>query len=796
MATNTHTNKNQQEVSGASNLSTAVDVDSTGHDIFTTGETHVETASSRQVDLSVGNVENSVEKTFTATPADDAKDHKLVDVFSAWNILGQTTWTSSAPKMTTMQHEISRNILDFNLPQAVFADDLVNRKLAHHRYVVTDVEVEVKVNALPTQSGLLFVTLLPLLARDSSDCRLVRGEEYTGYPSITALNGVYLNIEDSTSVRLTVPFRHPLSMFDMINNPDQQPKQTLGTLIVYTVCPLLGPTTSETCDVTVFARLVNTRLFGPTENPNPIVYPNTELSVEDRLDGMEDQIGAAEDSGWRVSDIAGAVSNASGALASVPVIGSVAGAVSWFSRMVSKGAAALGFSTPLQQTAPNLVVPLPNYGAQHVQCHVPGLSLGAVQDNEVKNVLEGEDEMDITTLCRKDCVIETFEMSLDSADNVLGKHWSVTYVGPIPHQIVETTTGQISHTPMSYVAQFFKYWRGTLVYKFRFIKTKFHKGRVRITFEPGKFELTADVPNYNRCYSTLVDLASQSEVTFEVPYLCNRAWLETALTKRNNVIAWTDRNVTGRVTLSVVNPLIGPDSVSRNISVVVSVSSPDMVFAMPDMVYAGNPNQTAPALTDEEDPALINQENEIGETPNPISISPHVEVLTKTMGEHIGSLRLLAKKMSTRSGFSYSWNDTTAGKIHHTLITHKWVAQSAIGRMYALYRGSMRFSYPSDYSAQLIRSSEESTDMHYVTMVPANTQCVIPFYSDMEFQLVSPRNSMGTTVTERTDKNGIHIVADLRPWTLLRRPMIGGGDDFTFAVLKPIGLGEVKAIVG
>lgn len=780
-------------------MSTATDVDPTGHDIFTTGATHVEVTSSRQVDMSVGNVEASIEKTFTATPADDTKDHKLVDVFTAWNILGQTTWTSSSSKIDLVQQEFSNALLKFNMPQSVFVDDLVNRKLAHHRYVVTDVEVEIKVNALPTQSGMLFATFLPLIATNSVDCRFIRDEEKAGFPSITALNGVYLNIEDSTSVRLTIPFRHPLSMFDMIKDADQQPKQSLGTLVVYPMCPLLGPSTSEKCDVTVFARLVNTRLYGPTENPSPLVYDgmtNGEDSEDEALIDMEDQIGKAENSGWKVSDIAGVVSDVSGALTAVPVIGEVAGAVSWFSRMVSKGAAALGFSIPLQQTAPNLVVPMPHYGAQHVQCHVPGLSLGAVQDNEVKNILQGEDEMDITNLCKKDCVIEEFEMGLDSPANALNKLWSVSYVGPVPNQIVDNTEATASHIPMSYIAQFFKYWRGTLVYKFRFIKTKFHKGRVRITFEPGNYQLTADAPKYNRCYSTLVDLASQSEVTFEVPYLSNRAWLETALTKRSGVLAWTDRNTTGRVTLSVVNPLIGPDSVSRYISVVVSVSSPDMVFAMPDMTGVG---YSVPAASAEEaeDPALMDQHEEIGETPNPISVSTHVDVLTKTMGEHIGSLRLLVKKMNTHTSFDAKWDDVPNLRTHLTLFSETWVHGNAIGRMYALYRGSLRFSYPFPYTAQLLRDRKETADLEFYTHLPGHTQCVIPFYSDMEFQMVRSRKLGGELIKNRTDTNGIHVVTSLVPSSALATlPMVGAGDDFTFAVLKPIGIYAVKSLPG
>jgi hypothetical protein len=39
-------------------------------------------------------------------------------------------------------------------------------------------------------------------------------------------------------------------------------------------------------------------------------------------------------------------------------------------------------------------------------------------------------------------------------------------------------------TPMSHVASNFSYWRGDIIFRFKFICTKYHRGRVMINWDP------------------------------------------------------------------------------------------------------------------------------------------------------------------------------------------------------------------------------------------------------------------------------------------------------------------------
>ena len=40
-------------------------------------------------------------------------------------------------------------------------------------------------------------------------------------------------------------------------------------------------------------------------------------------------------------------------------------------------------------------------------------------------------------------------------------------------------------TPLSYFSTMFKQWRGGFKFKFKFVKTEFHSGRIMVTFVPG-----------------------------------------------------------------------------------------------------------------------------------------------------------------------------------------------------------------------------------------------------------------------------------------------------------------------
>jgi len=138
------------------------------------------------------------------------------------------------------------------------------------------------------------------------------------------------------------------------------------------------------------------------------------------------------------------------------------------------------------------------------------------------------------------------------------------------------TTNAIALSPLAYTAQYFRYWRGTLTFKFTFSKTKFHGGRVMVGFIP---QLDEDISNYVATavvpalevtasgpqpfsYSEVFDLRDASHFEFTVPYIS-----QTPFT--------TILSSIGGVTMFVMDPLITSGEIAPTVDFLVEVKAED-----------------------------------------------------------------------------------------------------------------------------------------------------------------------------------------------------------------------------
>jgi hypothetical protein len=109
----------------------------------------------------------------------------------------------------------------------------------------------------------------------------------------------------------------------------------------------------------------------------------------------------------------------------------------------------------------------------------------------------------------------------------------------------------------------FQQWRGSLVYKFKFVKTKYHKGRVVISWDPQQ-DLIGITDLETSIYSRVVDLEYEDEVEIAIPYKAATPYLEVAHGNEfdNTTIPsfpnFSTRNHNGMFTVRVLNVLTGP----------------------------------------------------------------------------------------------------------------------------------------------------------------------------------------------------------------------------------------------
>lgn len=281
--------------------------------------------------------------------------------------------------------------------------------------------------------------------------------------------------------------------------------------------------------------------------------------------------------------------NVSNALTSVPLLSNFAQPASWIFDALRGTAAHFGWSKPanlgtLMRVNQNYA---PYFGS--VDNDDIGLPLSA----SVKNIVDpalGFSRTDIDELDFK--YFATIPAYFTSAawltGTAVGSSLISLDVCPTPY--VTTRAAQLpgvrDYTPVAYVASNFKFWRGSMVFKFKLVRTEFHSGRLSVCFYPYDDRMNA-FPSFTYADSIyvnrhIIDVRESNEFTITVPYLNASPWLDA----QNSVSA-----ATGRLIVWVEDKLVAPSTVPQLCSILCEVAAgPDIEFAFPI------PNYLTPAL--------------------------------------------------------------------------------------------------------------------------------------------------------------------------------------------------------
>lgn len=146
-----------------------------------------------------------------------------------------------------------------------------------------------------------------------------------------------------------------------------------------------------------------------------------------------------------------------------------------------------------------------------------------------------------------------------------------------------TAAPNVAPSGIFWLGNMFKYWRGGMRFRFTFSKTKFHAGRVALTFipttDPNDFSIVR--PGFDAFslfqydgHTMICDLKDSNVFEFEVPYSVPYAFLPNTCQS-------------GSLTMTVVDPLQASGAVvASQINFLVEVcGAPDFEFAFPRGVY-------------------------------------------------------------------------------------------------------------------------------------------------------------------------------------------------------------------
>jgi hypothetical protein len=293
-----------------------------------------------------------------------------------------------------------------------------------------------------------------------------------------------------------------------------------------------------------------------------------------------------------VSKPASAIANAANALSMIPMIAPYAKATSMVATKIGQVAKVFGYSRPqvLGDTKP--YVPRYMGNLSNTDTSEPLVKLSADSKNELTidtrvMGLGGEDELAISAIAQRPSFWQQFDWEESAtADTLLA---SMLVTPSLARLLPASPTVEIHPTALSFAAQPFNAWQGSIKFRFNVVCSEYHRGRLRIVYNPRSNN--AGAVAYNQVYSTTIDISEDRDFEYEVKWADIRAWNITAGAEFPSVLSTfsTAANISagtsydnGSLSVYVVNELATPSTTAAAVKVQVWVSGgKDIAFAVP-----------------------------------------------------------------------------------------------------------------------------------------------------------------------------------------------------------------------
>lgn len=527
----------------------------------------------------------------------------------------------------------------------------IKNKIQNYGVGSMQLHVKIMVNCSPFYYGAALVTYQPLSAFNPG--RLDLSEVEGAKVGLSQRPHIWIYPHNQQGGDLVLPFLWNRSS---INLGSSNQVGFLGRIRIKSYTLLNAATASAgDCTVQVYCHATNVRLGAPTYSA---VLQSDEY--EEGPDGP-------------VSGIASAVANVAGRLTDLPVIGDFAKATTIGASAISKIAHMFGFTdVPVIKSAePLKSLVFHSLTSATIGEPVEKLSLDAKSevtiDPGVIGYKETEDSLLISNFVKRESWIDTFTWTSSNAASTL--LWACR-VQPSIFRKGSTLGPYNSYTyngtPVSHVSQAFKYWRGTMKYKFTVVASKFHRGRIVINWDPfNGMAATQQYLGYN--FTKVVDIAEESEFVVEIPYCQTYPFCQTKRYVDDSTAVFGTSALTpndgydnGILTVRVFTKQSSPLSTS-NIDILVSVmGGDDLEFAMPrDINFKAFAYQSEEGVQDHEASTLMSISN------------PDVDDKRYliSFGERIVSLRTLMRRATLNTAYTvpYTGLANTSMRVYKSL---------------------------------------------------------------------------------------------------------------------------------
>jgi hypothetical protein len=383
-----------------------------------------------------------------------------------------------------------------------------------------------------------------------------------------------------------------------------------------------------------------------------------------------------------ISKPASAISKAADALTMIPYIAPYAKATSMVADKIGKIARIFGYSRPpvlsdIQPYVPRYCGNLANSDAPET---VFKLSLDSKNELTIDTRtmgLGGADELTIHSIASRMTFWKQFDWPESAVTDSLLASMSVQPF--CINTVTASPVTEIHSTALAFAAAPFEAWQGSIKFHFKVVCSEYHRGRLRLVYNPLTNPVSGPVP-FNQVYSTTIDISNDREFDYECKWTDIRAWntclgidgaVGTTLFDTATPIVGGRPFDNGTLSVYVVNELATPSTTAADVKVQVWVAAgDDFAVAIPGNGLSQLSYFQQQATMESPDSALVladikdNSNNPVGGNPIENYGTEHAPLLNEDnqylvyQGERIVSFKDLLRRYQ----FSMSYWPTNTGQ--------------------------------------------------------------------------------------------------------------------------------------
>lgn len=505
------------------------------------------------------------------TPHDPTADSQVIpahlaDFLSRPAKIATYTWTENAPAGTQTT---------FYPWELYFNNANIKNKLQNFGLMRCTLKVKFTINASQFYYGSLGAFYSPLSGYAEDTTGASRGFAAGTQILQSQKPHVWLDPQSTSTSEMELPFFFHRNWLDTrVNNT----LRFMGKIDLSQFAALRSANgvTTAGVNIVVYAWAENVELTAPTS------APILQSKKEYRKDGQ-------------ISGPASTVAKAAGMFRNVPIVGDFAKATEMAAGAVGSMASFFGFTN-----VPNVrdiegvkSVPFHTLASSEISEPINKLSLQPKQEVSISTTMLGDDfadQLHIANFCQRESFLAgALWSTADPEDKIL----FTSGVTPELYSKSSGTNYNLYNTPMAHVSRLFTYWRGDIIFRFKLIKTQYHRGRINVCWDAMANVATA-MPGYGNpaVMNMVFDLEDSDELEVRVPYVQALPFVKMTDEPYAGLVAqgpyWSNGatptfsgRFNGVIQVRVINRLTAPEA-SSDVDLLVFVRAADNIeFAQP-----------------------------------------------------------------------------------------------------------------------------------------------------------------------------------------------------------------------